>query len=39
MNNPLLNRLQQQMSALIKYNREQRQKRDRDLLLRLKQTK
>lgn len=34
-----LTRLKQQMAALIKYNREQRQKREREIQLRLGQTK
>jgi hypothetical protein len=37
--NPALERLQQQMAALLKYNREQRQKREKEMLLRLKQAK
>jgi len=39
MNNPALERLQQQVAALIKYNREQRQKREKELQLRLQKFK
>jgi hypothetical protein len=39
MNNPALERLQQQMAALIKYNREQRQKREKEIQLRLQKRK
>jgi hypothetical protein len=39
MNNPALERLQQQMAALIKYNREQRQKREKEMQLRLQKRK
>jgi hypothetical protein len=39
MNNPALKRLQQQMAALIKYNREQRQKREKEMQLRLQKRK
>lgn len=39
MNNPTLERLQQQMAALIKYNREQRQKREKEMQLRLQKLK
>lgn len=34
-----LARLKQQMAALVKYNREQRQKRDKEMQLRLAQMK
>lgn len=39
MNTPSLERLKQQMAALQQYNREQRQKREREMLLRLKKLK
>jgi len=39
MKNPSLERLQQQVAALIKYNREQRQKREKELQLRLQKFK
>lgn len=42
MNTPASNalaRLKQQMAALTKYNREQRQKREKEMQLRLGQTK
>ena len=39
MKNPALERLQQQMAALIKYNREQRQKREKEMQLSLKKRK
>jgi hypothetical protein len=39
MKNPALERLQQQVAALIKYNREQRQKREKELQLRLQKFK
>jgi hypothetical protein len=39
MNNPALERLQQQMAALIKYNREQRHKREKEMQLRLQKLK
>lgn len=35
MNNETLARLKQQMAALTKYNREQRQKREKEIQLRL----
>lgn len=35
MNNEALARLKQQMAALISYNREQRQKREKEMQLRL----
>lgn len=35
MNNEALARLKQQMAALTKYNREQRQKREKEIQLRL----
>lgn len=34
-----LARLKEQMAALMKYNREQRKKREKEMLLRLKQAK
>lgn len=38
-NDQALMRLQQQMAAISKYNREQRQKREKELHLRLQQSK